>query len=326
MRYPTELGSTTSGLPAATLRAAGAREKSVSNGCTRSLRRRLGASLAAAGLLLLAAAAPAAAAPIVQLSNGSLATSQLPVGDDLWVGLKAADPGVTYDFRLLSPEGVLITGAYATADAAGAVAPTFLWGRTGVVGCDCGAGADPDEFRFETYEQAETALSGKSLYLQVLTLGGVQVTRAPVPTLAMRREISYFSDAAGCPRRTFKAAEAIYLSFLHPDRSVPGRQVFVTATKAWPIGEPIRDLRGAAQAITLPSPGDRVTVPLAGVSIAGPGSYDGILRKEAALDPIRLGPDLVLGNPWQTPVCWEGSGGIIITQDGCPNCGGPSYP
>lgn len=325
MQYPTDLDIAFSGLPEAVRSARG---KSLLNGGARRLRQvlrpLLGAGLAVAFFCF--GAVPAQASPTLQLSNGSLASSQLMIGDDLWVGLKDAAPGATYDFRLLSAGGALITGAYGTADAAGAVAPFFLWGRTGVVGCDCGAGADPELFRFETFEQAETALSGKSLYLQVLTLSGVQVARTAIPALATRREISYFSDGAGCPRGTFKAGEAVHMSFLHPDRSQPSRKIFVAASKPWPVGEPIRDLRGAVQSVSLPALGDRVTLPL-GISIPTPGSYDGIVRKEQVLDSIRFGPDFVLANPQGSTIyCYEGSGGIIITQDGCPNCGGPSYP
>ena len=240
-------------------RASSARPAGVSPG-------RFARRAAAVALLLLGVAAQVQAQPVPLLGNGSLPASQLIVGDDLWVGLKGGDAGALYDFRLSGADGALISGAYATADAAGTVASTLVWKRSGVVGCDCGAGADPDDFRFQTYEQAEAALSGKTLVLQVLSASGVQLARVAVPAVAMRRELSYFSDAAGCPRQIFKAGEAIHLSFLHPDRSRGDRQVFIAQSRLWPIGEPIRDLRGAGQKMILPAAGERVTLPLSGLA------------------------------------------------------------
>jgi hypothetical protein len=290
-----------------------------------NLRRRLSRVLAAAGLALCAAVPAAAGGPLeVVLSNGRLPVSQLPVGDDLWVGLSGADPGVTYDFRLSATDGTLITGTYAAADAAGNLAPTLLWSRTGVVGCDCELGADPAAYRFKDFQQAESFLSGRSAVLQVLSHSGVQLAQVNLPLMVARREISYFSDADGCPRRIFKPGEKIYLGLLHPDRSKSGRRIYLAASKSWPLGAAIVDVRGAVQNATLPATGgDLIVLPVGGS--LRQGSYDGILGNPFEFMPVRQGDDVVLDNP-ATTTCPEGNGGLVVTLDGCTNCQGPNYP
>lgn len=272
-------------------------------------------------------ATPASAQKVtIQLSNGSLPTTRLMVGDELFVGLGSGSPGATYDLRLLDPNGSLITGAYGTADAAGNVALGRIWARTGVVGCDCAAGADPEQFRFETYQQAEYWLNGKSLTVQALTLGGVEVGRLSLPVMAATREISYFSNAEGCPRQFFRIGEPIYVSFLHADRSRTHRRIFLSESKSWPIGESILDVRGSSQWSPLPSSSSPVlTLPLAG-SVSRTGGFDGVIRQETEPDPVRFDSDEVIESGDTRNTSCPESGGIVITVDGCPNCGGTGYP
>ena len=281
-------------------------------------------ALIACGLL----AAPASAQKVeIRLSNGSLPTARLAVGDDLFASLSSGSPGANYEFRLLSPEGILISGAYGTADAAGDVFPKKIWGRTGVVGCDCAAGADLELYRFETYQQAEYQLNGKSLTVQVLTRSGVEVGRIALPVMVTGREISYFSNAVGCPRQVFAVGEPIYMSFLHADRSRTHRRIFLAENRSWPIGQSILDVRGSAQWSPLPSSTSPViTIPLSG-AVTRTGGYDGVVRNETAPDPIRFDSDLVISDVEERgdEACPE-SGGIVITVDGCPNCGGSGYP
>lgn len=279
------------------------------------------------GFGLLGSSAYAQGGPGIELTNGTQQISQLPVGDDLFVGLRGASPSTNYDFRLSSADGLLITGAYATADAAGNVAPKRVWSRTGVVGCDCAAGADPLSFRFADYSQAEHFLAGQELTLQILTLDGVEVARQEIPVLALMREITYFSNAAGCPRKVFRVGESVHVSFLHPDLSKTNRRIFLAEPRSWPIGQTIDDVRGASQSAALGSSGELLTLPLAGSQQLAKGSYDGIVRAGGTISTWVLPGDGVMANPLPGGTCplTEG-GGIIITVDGCPNCGGTGYP
>lgn len=285
--------------------------------------RRGALALIACGLL----AAPASAQKVgIQLTNGKMPTSRLAVGDDLFAGLTSASPGATYDLRLISPEGILISGAYGTADAAGNVAPKRIWSRTGVVGCDCAAGADLELYRFETYQQAEYQLNGKTLTVQVLTSSGVEVGRLSLPVLVTGREISYFSNAAGCPRQVFRLGEPIYMSFLHADRTRTHRRIFLAESTSWPIGQSILDVRGSAQWSPLPSSTSPVlTLPLSG-TVSRTGAFDGVIRHETTADPIRFDSDVVIDDLEERDEACPESGGIVITVDGCPNCGGGGYP
>jgi hypothetical protein len=124
-----------------------------------------------AGLLLFAAPARAAA-PELLLGNGALPAEKLPAGEDLWVELRGADPGTGYEFQLFAAAGDQLAKAPATADAAGNVGKTLLWPAGGVVGCDCGAAADPHRHRFATFEEAGGTLDGEKLLVVVLDAAG----------------------------------------------------------------------------------------------------------------------------------------------------------
>lgn len=277
-------------------------------------------------LLLAAAAGSPAAAAELQLENGRMLISRLLIGDDLYAGLRGGSPGATYDFRVLAPDGSLITGAYGGADGAGTVNRFLLWRRSGVVGCDCAAGADPDRYRFADFVEAERRLNGAILRVQVLAPGGVEVAHAALPAIAVDREITYFADAFGCPRRIFRSGERVYLSFLHPDRGRSSRRIFLAPSRSWPVGEPIEDVRGVAQTARLPAEGDLAVVEVTGF-VSHSGAYDGIVRGESCVEPIRLDLDAVLGGGFQPGMaCIDGNGGIVITVDGCTNCDGPNYP
>lgn len=271
------------------------------------------------------AAAPAAASPRIELSDGTLATRQLLVGADLHVALRGAAAHTGYELRLIDADGDVVATGFATADAAGNLEPLLLWPRTGVAGCDCGIPApDKDEHTFADYEEAEAKLAGEDLEVQALSLAGVEVARVTLPILAASREIVYFSDVAGCPRTYFAPLEPLYLSVLHADRGTAGRQLFLAGSQRWPVGEPIADVRGASQILTLPPTGDLLVFTVSGwplsAAVGRATSFDGVLRHGLTSHPWRLPGDGVLARPNKTP---EGNGGIVITMDGCtPAVGG----
>ena len=68
-----------------------------------------------------------------------------------------------------------------------------------------------------------------------------------------------------------------------------------------------------------------ITIPLSG-AVTRTGGYDGVVRNETAPDPIRFDSDLVISDVVERDEACPESGGIVITVDGCPNCGGSGYP
>ena len=260
----------------------------------------------------------------IELSNGTLPIVRLLVGEDLWVGLRAALPGETYELRVVSPDGFWLAAEQTTTDAAGTAAPRLMWLRTGVVGCDFCLTADPSLYQYETFPEAELALDGMPLSIEVWTLGGQLVASASLPIEALPREIVYTSNHAGCPRQVFNAGEPIYLTFLHVDRSSGTRRILLPfAQPAWPVGRSLIDARGGRQLVTLPPTGDKVTLPLEGTDLLEGGRYDVFSRREAVDFPIRIATDQLFVD--RIACDKRIRGGLVINPDDCTNCA-PTYP
>lgn len=289
--------------------------------------------LALAAAILLLAAAPALARPgaVIHLSNGSLPLAQLPVGEELYVSLSGAPASSPLEVRLYDQDGAQIRAEVVYTDAAGNSPPLWLWVETGVVGCDSCLAADPSAWLYATYADAETALVGQVLLVEVRTYpGGTVLASQTLPVIARPDELAYFSDAAGCPRQLFGQNEPIFLTFRRPDPSLPQRRLFLpAAAPSWPLGQPIVDARGALQVMSLPpaSPGailGQITFAVAGTASLAGGEYDGLTRQLSIDIPIRLGGDVVITG---RSACGDGRirGGIVITLEDCTNCP-PSSP
>ena len=281
---------------------------------------------ALAGLLLLGGSAEARPGAVIALTNGNLPISQLLIGDDLFVTLSEAAPATTYEVQLLAPDGLQIAAEQVTTDAAGVSPPLLLWSRTGVIGCQLCLAADPSIYLFETHGDAAQVLAGQTLTIDVLGPNRNSVASAALTVNGLARELVYFSNAAGCPRQGFNAGEQVYLTFLHPDRSQPKRRIFLPQSAgSWPVGQPVADVRGGFQLVTLPPAGlgaaNKVVVPLAGGASLPGGVYDGVTRRQAIDYPVRLEEDTLLANRY---VCSRDiRGGIMIVLDDCTNCPPP---
>src|SRR6185436_2488239 len=95
-----------------------------------------------AGSLLLASLPGTAAELTLEPGGETGGELALAVGDHLWVGAAGLAPGGAADLRLRDPGGRVVTTARVRAGDRGEVPPELLWRRTGVVGCDCSAGAE----------------------------------------------------------------------------------------------------------------------------------------------------------------------------------------
>jgi hypothetical protein len=266
----------------------------------------------------LAGAAGGQDLPVVQLSNGALPLAQLLVGDDLWVELSQGTPSLNYRLNLSGPGGVPLASELVLTDGAGRVPPTLLWARSGVVGCDPCIAADPTLFLFENFEQAELALAGLILQLEVALMDGTPVAFAAIPVLAPARPILYFSDQDGCPRQVFAAGEPVYLSQLHgsPDDR-EGRLFLVGASPAWAIGDPLAEVRAAPQSLAPAGGGKLATWPVAGLVSLPAGDYQGIVRWSAVGDLVFLDSDDLIAD---RVACGPGHGGLTITVEICTHC------
>lgn len=285
-----------------------------------------------AGVFLLAVlvltATPAAArqGATIHLSNGTLPIAQLAIGEDLYAALSDAPPETLVVIQLLRPDGSGLHGAYVYVDAAGNTPPVKVWEQTGVVGCDECPRARPELWLFENFAEAEDQLDGQVLTLEVVDdwTGNVLASEL-LPVFAPPQELAYFSNIAGCPKQDFKGGEKIYVTYRHPDLSLPQRRLFLPpAAPAWPVGQPIADARGSHQVISLPAatPGAypaQLTYQVAGTSSLAGGGYDGIGRQPILDTPIRLTGDTVIAGRMG---CGEGRirGGIVITLEDCSNC------
>lgn len=278
-----------------------------------------------AGIALSTFARTAPAQPQIVLSNGELPMTRLVVGEHLVAQLKAGVPGQVYDFVLRSSDGAEIARATAEADAAGAAGPVLLWAYSGVVGCDPGAAADPDRLRFRFFAEAEEALAGRELVVEVL--GGLRKRelRQVLPVFAGDQELPYFSGADGCLRRFFRAAEPVYLSLFHPYQSAESRQVFLVRARpqGLPIGQALEDVRGAGSLERIDPGGDLATVLIWGAvetlgdEFASALEFNGVVRTQPSAARARLATDRVIAVPGRIDV---DGGGISITIDGCPKC------
>lgn len=256
--------------------------------------------------------------PAALLSNGVMPLTQLLVGDDLWVELSQGTPSLNYRLNLSGPGGLPLASELVLTDAAGHVPPTLLWARTGVAGCDPCVVADPTLFIFEDFEQAELALGGLTLQLEVALMDGTAVAIAAIPVLAPPRPILYFSDQSGCPRKVFAAGEQIYLSQVHGSPDDRGARLFlVGASPGWAIGDPITDVRATPQTLAPAGGGKLATWPVAGIATLPAGDYQGLLRRNSVGDLVFLDSDELIAD---RVACGPGHGGITITVEICTNC------
>lgn len=254
-------------------------------------------SLPAALLCLLLAGAGGAGAQsgaTLLLSNGVEPVTQLVIGDDLFLGLSGATPGAAYLLVLADEADEVVASATVIADAAGSVAPTLVWMRSGVVGCDPEADPDPLAYRFASFEQAEQILADREFHAAAVeSSSSLEAVSSELDLVVDADDPRFFlADGSGCPRWSMSEEESVYLGAVHHDPdAMPLVRLFLVAPMPWTVGSPLNDLRAEypeGQLIPLPPSGPGLPVP-AWTSPEGDTDVCPVVR------PNDLGPGLQLG-------------------------------
>src|SRR5215210_1317171 len=97
--------------------------------------------------------------------------TELEAGDSLLVAVGALEPNRSYGVRLLDAEKREILTVCLVANRFGVIAPTVLWPDIGI-----GLPGEGGRYAFETYEDAQKALGGQTLTLEILDDGQVKRT------------------------------------------------------------------------------------------------------------------------------------------------------
>lgn len=235
--------------------------------------------------LLLAAAscerpsdAPAPARGVHAVDAGGRPIEALETGSSLHVAANALSPRTLYEFRL-SAEGAAASLADAigfarvTTDSAGEVPAFVLWYESGVVGC---SEPRPDSpFVFESFEEAEEALAGRTLVVSAhpvaadpdgttppmeLSVGEAELT-LDLPVAARTSPMVFPSNPEGCLVNSQQAGEGDVFASGRNFR--PGQVLevhLVPNRRSWHVGDAIVDVTGQGFA----SAAERVTVDSAG--------------------------------------------------------------
>ncbi|MEO1367473.1 MAG: hypothetical protein AAFX50_09875, partial [Acidobacteriota bacterium] len=226
----------------------------------------------------------------------------LEIGGDLHAGVTGAPAFTSYTILLLDETHTSVVRLRGTTDAFGDLADDLLWERTGVEGCDLGAVHDPLNYRFQTFEEAESVLGGRTFNLRLIDDGtGAAVAAAALPLEVVTPFIGgYASDGAGCPRLEYQAGEPLHLTMEH--QAIVGVDVeifLVQHQDVWTPGDPLIDVRGAPQLIHVPA--GTKWVSLLWLTPAQ-GEYQVIARPPGTTAPYQSG-DLVIrmGNSHGTP-------------------------
>jgi hypothetical protein len=213
--------------------------------------------LMASTALLALATFPACAGPKLAAFDAVGGIAKLRLGDDLRVAIGGAAPATVYELRLVDGADQLIASRTLTTDTQGAVAPTLLWQRTGVVGCDPGVTPNPNVWQFERFEDAE-ARHGETLQLLLRkAAGGGTAARLPLPVYAdPATPRFYLSDAAACPRFEHEEGAARWVSGVHLEPVAGKERRLWILDPSLGATAPLRDLRSgyaAGQTFVVPT-------------------------------------------------------------------------
>jgi len=196
----------------------------------------------------------------------------LEVGSTLFVGTRGLRPNTTYEIRLGvggRPEATreeAVSFARVSTDRRGEVPPFVLWYESGVAGC-----SDQESERrkrppntYRTFEEAEKALTGKSLLVSAHAVERDETGRiAPnklrveeesaaslrLPITSRRSPAVYASNAEGCMLNSQLARSAdLYVSGRNFQ---PGETVEISVVpnqRRWYVGDAINDVTGVDSA------------------------------------------------------------------------------
>ncbi len=212
--------------------------------------------------------APRGSGPYV-VDGGGRPIRNLQSGSTLHIGAQQLQPTTLYEFRV-ALEDRTVSFARATTDRQGRIEPFVLWYESGVVGCGLREvdGADPTRFRFRTFEEADSALAGRTLTITTLRVeagggrprelrsGQVEST-IRLPVAPRKSPMVFPSDSTGCLRNARAVGEAdMYVSGRN---FAPGEVLEIAVVpnqRAWYVGDRVVDVTGASAA----AQPERVTV------------------------------------------------------------------
>lgn len=211
------------------------------------------------------------------VDGGGRAITALESGSTLFVGGRDLRPNTLYEFRLGVGGGTpdsartAVSFARSTTDRRGQIPPLILWYEGGVVGC---AGRPElregeNALRFRTFDEAESALRGRSLTVSVHEVDrrtpaasplerptGAAVSSFSIPVTPRKSPMVYPSNEDGCLMNAIEATnEDLYVSGRN---FKPGQQVDIAVVRnqrAWHENDVINDVSGAGSASAM----ERVT-------------------------------------------------------------------
>jgi hypothetical protein len=193
---------------------------------------------------------------------GGRAITTLESGSTLHVGAQALAPATLYEFRAVLDDGRPVSFARTMTDRAGNIEPFVLWYEAGVVGCATRRldRADPERFRFRTFEEAERAQAGRSIVvtahrvardsartrLSELRTGNAESTFR-LPLTPRRSPMVFPYDSAGCLTNAAETGQADM--FVSGRNFTPGEELELSVVRnqrAWYVGDRVVDLTGGA--------------------------------------------------------------------------------
>jgi hypothetical protein len=235
--------------------------------------------------------APALAATPTLVLDGDWNAGKLRIGGHLDIGVTDGEPLRLYTLLLIDEgEHAVTSPVDVMTDAAGTAGRQRLWTLTGVVGCDPEAVHDPASYQFESFSEAESALDGRTFRVLLVDSAASPPEKAHagagVPMEVVTPPVkAYPSDGAGCLRTRLKPGEPVYLAISHQSAVAQDYRIFVVQPQAlWKSGDPLVDVRGVFQTISVPANADPWVELLWASPVAG--EYQIVVRQGIATAPV----------------------------------------
>lgn len=279
--------------------------------------------LAVAPLLAFFALSPLSA-QTAWLTPSAEPLGQQVIGDTVTVQLAGVPASRSFEIVLEDEAGEPVAVVAAASDAAGRIAPTPVWFRSGVVGCDAlhGCGElypDPGAYRFSRFEEAEDVLAGRTFTLRLLEAGsGTVVAETALPLVVGHGPRFFFSDGSGCPRSRLGLDENVFLGAVHLAEPLSSIYVFLVADRvgesdAWigaPFSEVRSDYRSAPQVLQIGA-SHSFTEWLWSAGATAAGDYGLVVRDGAGTAAMQIMP----GDWWREHDPNDGSVNGLTIED-----------
>lgn len=248
------------------------------------------------------------------LGPGGQPLRSVAIGENVEVGASGLVPGRGYELDL-TLDGRRVGFARAAADSRGEIAPSILWYQSGVIGCsgDWKIESARRPVAYRTFEEADRALSGRTLQLQVReavpvdprrndrseafrpTRGRVVASR-PLPATRSPAPQIYPSTAEGC---LLNSAEARTRDMYVSGRGfTPGESVELAVAPnqvEWHVGDAVPAVSSGSGRVRVKAGADgRFTARVWEQSAQRQGAFDILARRldlsEAQIDWSQIGP------------------------------------